>query len=285
MKITDDCLFVRPSTGTIHGGYMSMSWWATLISVAMGIATTYVSYAGYSPEMVLGDAGFWVLILMFPVGCFWTYIPWRRQLPIIFNRKIRKVTCYYKGKTYAQDWEALKAYAKGVRSVHYGGFAAKEGILSIFITCRDPQTGEEIYTSQPIYGTYATKNGRNDGVYRAAMIWEYIRLFMREGKEALPPFVFSQEEEPLRPLAKYCPDSLRYVFFSNLPGNPFQAEPLFWPLSIPIHLIALPFSALWMATDLVYLCLDRLLPRRKWPKELLEACDHAWDGSNDHGAF
>jgi hypothetical protein len=303
MKVTDDCLFMRPSTGSVHGGHMSMSWWATLVSVAMGIFCIYIAYYGcskgiaaneytwtvmecLSKEGALESGYFWVLILMFPLGFSWIFIPWRRQLPIIFNRKTGKVTCYYKGKTYVQDWEGVKAYAKGVRSVQYGGFLLKEGILTLVITCRDPETGEEIYTSQPIYGTYSTKRGAdNGGPYRAVMIWEYIRLFMREGKEALPPFVYSQEEDPPLPPPKYCPDSLHYVFFSNLPSNPFQPGPRRWLLlTLLVFVISVPISVLAILTDLVYLCLDRILPRRKWPKELLEACDHVWDGSNDHGA-
>ena len=33
--------------------------------------------------------------------------------------------------------------------------------------------------------------------------------------------------------------------------------------------------------DLQYFALDRMLPKRKWPQALLDACDGVWDGSGD----
>jgi hypothetical protein len=238
-------------------------------------------------EGALENGYVWVSILAFPVACFWMFIPWRRQLPIIFNRKTQQVTCYYKGKAYVQDWDSLKAYIKGVRSVHYGGFVLKEGMLAItFTTWCDPKSGEEQYVRQPIYGTSTTELGaRSSGMYRAAMIWEYIRLFMREGKEALPPIVYRQKPFFI-PLPKYCHGGFREAFQQAIHAvdNLFRFKPWWWPLYISFFLFfTIPLIVLSLPTDLAYLCLDRILPRRKWPKELREACDYVWDGSNDHG--
>ncbi|MDR3157729.1 MAG: hypothetical protein LBU11_01700 [Zoogloeaceae bacterium] len=293
MKVVGDCLFARSATGSIHGGFGSMSWWATCVSLAMGIGISYLVYylcdkeiaariytgtIGCLQEGVLKNGYFWVSIFAFPVGCFWMYIPWRRQLPIIFNRRTRQVTCYYKGKAYVQDWDSMKAYVKSVRSVHYGGFPLKEGMLAIaFATGRNPESGEETYIRQPICGACHTViSVQNSSIYQAAMIWEYIRLFMREGKEALPPTAYQQE--PFMPLPRYCCKNLREVFEKLIPENPLRIKPWWWPLLLlRFLLISLPYLVLTLPTDLAYLCLDRILPRRKWPKELLEACDYVWE--------
>ncbi|MDR1890045.1 MAG: hypothetical protein LBQ81_11830, partial [Zoogloeaceae bacterium] len=52
---------------------------------------------------------------------------------------------------------------------------------------------------------------------------------------------------------------------------------------IPWVIVTLPFRASTFLAELIYMGLDRVLPRRRWPKELLEACDYVWDGSNDRG--
>ncbi|WP_314598979.1 hypothetical protein, partial [Burkholderia aenigmatica] len=50
--------------------------------------------------------------------------------------------------------------------------------------------------------------------------------------------------------------------------------PFLFPIVAPI---------LWIITlgDLIYMGLDRILPRRKWPQELIDACDGVWDGRDD----
>jgi len=294
MKITENCLFMRPSTGQVYGGPGGMSWWSTWLSVVMGIAAILFGYFGCSMDIAVGrytgtvlgcaleNGYFWVSLLITPVSSIWMFVPWRRQLPIIFNRKTGKVTGYHKGKVYVQDWKSLKAYVKDITSVVYGGFTGNEGVLSIAFSWRDPETGEENYLGLPIYGTSETSEAlRHRGIYRAARVWEYIRLFMKEGKSSLPPIVFCQD--PFIPQTKYCPESVREALSENFPSSLLHVKPYWLPLSIPFFILALPVCAIWMLTDLSYFCLDCILPRRKWPKELLEACDHVWDGSNDYG--
>jgi hypothetical protein len=287
MKITDDCLFMRSATGSIHGGFGSMSWAATGVSLAIGIGVFYLMYHLCGKEIAanrytgtvlncflregVGNAYFWALFMVFPVIFSWTFLAWRRQLPIIFNRKTQQVTCYYRGRAYVQDWDTLKAY------IRYSQTKFREGILDVTFT-----TGETC-VRQPIYGTSTTELGaRSGGLDRALMIWEYIRLFMREGKEALPPIAYQQE--PFMPLSGYCCKNLREALEKHLPENPLRIKPWWWPLLILRFLfLSLPILALTLPTDLAYLCLDRILPRRKWPQELLEACNYVWDGANDHG--
>ena len=64
--------------------------------------------------------------------------------------------------------------------------------------------------------------------------------------------------------------------------NPLSAlkVKVYWlPLAIPFFIfVALPFSVLLVLGDLLYMALDRVLPRRKWPREMLEACGGVWDG-------
>ncbi|MNT02464.1 hypothetical protein D3C72_1369630 [compost metagenome] len=108
------------------------------------------------------------------------------------------------------------------------------------------------------------------GIYGAAMIWEYIRLYMHAGAQAVPPIAPIAEYRLKRPT-----DAFRHF-------NPFKALRVkFWwyPVAVPFFLfVALPLAPVAIAGDLLYYALDRILPRRKWPQGLIDACDGVWDG-------
>ncbi|PJI54607.1 hypothetical protein CTI14_13410, partial [Methylobacterium radiotolerans] len=103
------------------------------------------------------------------------------------------------------------------------------------------------------------------GIYGAAMIWEYIRLFMREGAAAVPAAAPHLEYRLQRPL-----DAFRHFN----PLKILRVKIWWYPVAVPFFLfVALPLAPVAIIGDLLYYALDRVLPRRKWPQGLIEACD------------
>ncbi|WP_155639831.1 hypothetical protein [Burkholderia cepacia] len=149
MKVTEHCLFMRTAFGSIYGGRSSMSWWAAVITpfiFVLDSALEYVNYRyfraneGYNAGFVTYYFEHWMypvgMVLVLLLGCFWMFIPWRTQLPIIFNRRTRRVTCLIQGKWVYQSWDYLEAYIKDVTTfaVHEGGIFFFRGELGI--SCR-----------------------------------------------------------------------------------------------------------------------------------------------------
>lgn len=113
----------------------------------------------------------------------------------------------------------------------------------------------------------------NGGYHGAAMIWEYMRIFMRDGVGAVPSPQFE---------ASYVGKSVRDCVDYMNPWKPF-AYRVWWKLFAALILapITVPFFTCMLLGDITYMLFDRILPRREWPRELIDACDNVWDGRND----
>ncbi|NBA98345.1 hypothetical protein [Pseudomonas sp. R5(2019)] len=289
IKVTEYCLFMRTSNGSMYGGRRSMSWWATIVTVfsffffSLG---TYVAFRyqheheGYSGAALSFFLENWDvpigISLAFFLGCFWIFIPWRTQLPIIFNRKTRRVTCMIQGKCLSERWDHLQAYIKDVTSFAAGSGPINEGVLTLAFPYVKPDSRNGDWHLR--IGIYATSDHPqaviNRGIYGAAQVWEYIRLYMREGADALPPSCA---------LAPYAISSAREAVRQFNPLKVLRVQHPAWLIvAMPFFLfIALPVAPLVMLGDIFYMWLDRILPRRKWPQALIDACDGVWDGKDD----
>ncbi|MDR2625104.1 MAG: hypothetical protein LBC37_02090, partial [Zoogloeaceae bacterium] len=80
MRITEDYLFVRMASGSLYGGRVSMSWWAVFFTVMILLISSWALLEGQFREFLLFN-------LFWPAATSWIFVGWRRQLPIIFNRK------------------------------------------------------------------------------------------------------------------------------------------------------------------------------------------------------
>ncbi|WP_236186212.1 hypothetical protein [Pseudomonas protegens] len=279
---------MRTAVGSMFGGRRSMSWWATIIIVFLFFffsATECFSYIheknynnyigtlwGYYFENLEGSVG---ITALFAAGFSWIFIPWRMQLPVIFNRRTQTVTCFINGHLATSSWEGLEAYIKDVTTFAAGGVPANDGVLTLVLHSGAP---EGLRRSTPLrVGITATKDADeaffNRGIYGAAMLWEYIRLYMRVGADALPPS---------SAISSYRAASIREcVSFWN-PFRLFRSRS-WWKRLLAPFLFPVAAPVLWLITvgDLIYMGLDRILPRRKWPQELIDACDGEWDGRED----
>ena len=282
MRVTKTNLFLRPAYASLYGGRRSMSWWATIMLYFTTASLIILGYPGYSySKEYEGFHGsylnFWmenvdeilgIPFLMF-AGCFWMFIPWRRQLPVIFNRHKKTVTCYIEGRVVSCDWSSLEAYIKNITTIAVGGAPISEGVLQLVF----PNDGSRRSRS-PSIGIKATEDVPaaiiNGGSYGAGMIWEYIRLYMNEGIDAVPPPA---------PEANYRATGIRDCIDFMNPWMPFTYR-AWWKLLVAIILspILVPFLTCVLLGDITYMVLDRVLPRRKWPQELIDACDGVWNG-------
>ncbi|WP_342702216.1 hypothetical protein OHZ10_09465 [Burkholderia arboris] len=288
MKVTEHCLFMRTAFGSIYGGRRSMSWWAAVMipfTFAMFSIFEYLTYVddrdhkGYTAGALthyLGSldhtVGMTALALL---GFSWIFIPWRTQLPIIFNRRTRQVICVIQGKSVSQSWDHLEAYIKDVTTFAVGGAPVNEGVLTLAFPCADPERSHA--DGRLRIGIAATKDADeaffNRGIYGAAMVWEYIRLYMQDGMDALPPS---------SALDNYRATSMRECIKAWNPFGMFQTRTWWKRLLAPVLFpVVAPFLWLIALGDIFYMWLDRILPRRKWPKELIDACDGVWDGGEN----
>lgn len=279
---------MRTSDGSAYGGRRSMSWWASVctflfffmfLAFEVGNAIHTIGTGKYEGSFVAYFLSNWFyppgVALVFFLGCSWIFIPWRQQVPIIFNRKTRKVTCEINKRIITCDWDNLEAYIKDVTTFAVGGAPLNTGVLSLSFNVRNPDKGDRMERLRiGIMGTEdATPALLNRGIYGAAMIWEYIRLYMREGADAVPPIC---------PIAKYRIDHISEPFKQFNPLKVLKVKPWWLPVAIPFFIfVALPLAPVAILGDLLYMALDRILPRRKWPQEMLDACDHVWDGQDD----
>ncbi|CAA9200867.1 hypothetical protein [Flavobacterium collinsii] len=274
-KVTENCLFMRIYPDSDYGGRYSMSWSTTVGFVLTWALFTFFTIKSYYHEISTGSfrgslfeyMNYVPLLIaaIFFIDSSWIFIPWRRQLPIIFNRKTNKVTCFIDGHVVSEDFNSLKA---NIRSFIKKGHSTHEGIPILVF-----QQVEE--KSRPmIKSTRNTPMGPvSVGVCGAGMVWEYIRLYMREGVEAVPLITPINEYR-----LKNISDSFRHF-------NPLKALDVdFWwyPIAIPFFIfIALPLAPVVIIGDLLYYALDHILPRRSWPKELIDACEGVWDGNEN----
>ena len=189
------------------------------------------------------------------------FILWRIEKPVCFNRKTRKVSFWIKGQLAQVNWDDIEAYTKLSRSAAAGsGALVKEQIVAFNIFTQASEHYEPEAHNVTIPGTdYWDKD---DPVMGAKGLWEYIYLFMEKGKEGVP-----KPENTTR----IC--SLKE---SMIDTNPYPIKDVHI-IGIIINTILLPFTVpfaiLNVITDMVYCVLDKILPTRKPPKPLREACE------------
>lgn len=272
MKLTANTLFVRPAYGNLYGGRRSMSWWATIMFYCLLVAFTAIVYPVflYAKETGFhGDyADFCITNLNKIVGipllvficCLWMFIPWRRQLPILFNRRTQTVVSIVEGKLVSCEWKWLHAYL----TMAMDHPPLNQGGLTLFFPSNFAKR----------IGIKATEDAptvmKNGDFYGAAMIWEYIRRYMQNGPYAVPPPAHDTH---------YVGTSIRDCVQYLNPWMPFVHR-VWWKLLIAIVLapVLVPFLTCVLVGDITYMLLDRVLPRRQWPQALIDACDGVWDG-------
>ncbi len=195
--------------------------------------------------------------ILFFVGFGLSLLPplyiWRTHLPMRFNRKTRKVYFHHRGQVYITDWDNIRAYLSVQSSpVPYAGRA------------RDPQVNIEFplengrYFTVPLVASRETPTTLHE---MSARLWEYIRLYMEEGPEALPLRINQLEMNLSEWYHFHSPFPLfrRRTFFGIL------LEPVAFPIRLYLFLVNLP-------TDILYQLITRRIKMIPFPPEMVEPC-------------
>ena len=259
LKVTDYCLYALTSTDRDSTGRGSRAWWFILIMVFLIEVYIYTvlhlllngTYQEALGEYTLFWGGRFLVFIIFTIPFF---ILWRRVLPICFNRTTKTISSWHKGKLYQANWDTLEAFAKTMIIVG-PHVPYKQGVVAINLYHKTERL------DVPIAGTKHRSKTHQEASY---MAWEYIRLFMEEGKKSIP------ESEFLN-IAKTS--NLKKVWSENIPFPPKGSGTIvtiFYIILLPYIILGAFIS---IPTDLIYIGLDKILPKRQSPKELLVACE------------
>lgn len=264
LKVDEYCLYALHGGDQESYGRHNGAWFIIFGTIFMVYLAGYKIYSDAlkaQPDftlwenLLIGGGG----LLLVNLLSIHFYIRWRRILPLCFNRATQQVSYWHKGKLWQSDWDKLEVEFKTFKMI---GPHVPVNMRLLGFTLYHGERSEENSTQVSILGT-GSEHAVIDLIEGGYMIWEYIRRFMEQGKQAVP------EPEPYTPLKI---TSVRQLLKENNPIplhgelGPRIFQTIILPITIPIALIAIP-------TDLIYLWLDKALPQRKPPKALREACE------------
>lgn len=178
------------------------------------------------------------------------------QLPLRFNRRTRKVYFNFKGKTYVENWDTIRAY-----------LTTQSGLTGVGAPIRDPQINIEFDqgTGKPLT-VFLLGTDRWDMTVdqKAAAFWEYIRRYMEEGPQAVP----APDLDIWRPAEKGELLKLHWSFPILRSKNE-----LFWPFDIAVFF---PIRIIWFLisypTEVLYYHLAKRIKVDPFPPEMEEPC-------------
>ena len=255
-KLTESSLQMRQYTDEYGGGRLGGVWWFIWIII---LASIIMFWPGESVEEELFIG---VIAMIFSTSFIIPFlIIWRRELPVCFNRNTRTVSYWVKGELAQVNWDEIEAYAQTKRSVTAGsGTLLKEQVIAFNVFTQG--SGHYEPEEHNLTISAADSSGGEDPVAEAKGLWEYIRLYMNEGKGAMP-------ETKITGAICSLKESIKENNPLPRPGDSvseFIFNTIFLPLS-------LPFAFINIITDMVYCVLDKILPKRRLPKPLREACE------------
>lgn len=186
----------------------------------------------------------------------WPIRVWRNHIPIRFNRATRKVHFHWKGTTYIEDWDTLRAY-----------FKMQVGVSGVGAPIRDPQINIEFHDAQghafTVFVVGTERLGLSDEE-QAATFWEYIRRYMEEGPQSVP----APDLDVWNPAEKSELLKLHWPF-------PVLRSTFWWwwPLDL---LLWFPLRVVWFLitypTEVLYYHLAKRMAVSPFPEEMEVPC-------------
>jgi len=238
IKVTEDVVFVNRYKSDI-----SRSQYSTYVRVTVGLfgfyfsilLTLYIASSGNITDDIdlILFISFWTIPLIFLV-----IISWRIELPICFNKKTQKVSTWIDGELAEIEWEKFFMFATTI----YAGKMRTEVLLFTLFGQNDKEYNMTIWDEASPGGLYVFLH--NFMNHKEPIIVENGKMEIARGN-----FQFTYKELFVQ----------RFTFRKE--DNVFMR-------------ISLIFSAIFFTVPIDFLMygLNKILPRRKIPKELLEAC-------------
>jgi hypothetical protein len=260
-RMTDCCLDVRPKSSYILGrGREGGAWWMIWMGMMLIVLGSVTSF--YDGDLKTGIPAFMgltaIAVIGFGLSLLWPIHVWKTHLPLRFNRKTRKVYFHWKGKTYVENWDEVKAHLKLQFTVNAMG-----------APIHDPQINVEFHNEDGSPFTVFLMGVERIDLSKeqqAAAFWEYIRRYMEEGAEHLPMPDSSHEfgDNALKELRE------QYKLFPLWKGEVSLLTKLFNVV------IILPFAIVWVAitypTEVIYYFLEKHVKTNPFPPEMEAAC-------------
>ena len=244
-KITKDTAFLTVQgfayTGSQSEMKHTLGLW--LIGWYMGLAFEFSYATNWTEIDLLGSTA---IMWMFSPFVIWHIVKWRQEIPICFSRKKQKVFYWIDNELVQVSWKNFNFY-----------FATHPGLSTSGLSYGDAFTlvGKKSHKHHKVFANY-------QGGYQGLN-----RFMSGDG------FLLSKEEkiDILRGNFRFgCKDVFRAVlrpFTKTLFSRPFKFMYFF---HVPLLLIVI--FGLILPTRLMVLVLNKILPRKKLPAELLEAC-------------
>jgi hypothetical protein len=254
-RITEHCLDVNAKGAYIVKGRGGGAWWMIWMAIAFG-------GSGIPFGIYIGRPLDGVVYFLFIGGFFfaslyvWPVRVWRNHIPIRFNRANRKVYFHWKGTTYIEDWDTLRAY-----------FKMQVGVSGIGAPIRDPQINIEFHDDQgnafTVFVVGTERLGLTDEE-QAATFWEYIRRYMEEGPQSVP----APDLDVWNPAEKSELLNLHWPF-PVLRSTSWW----WWPLDL---LLWFPLRVVWFLitypTEVLYYHLAKRMAVNPFPEEMEAPC-------------
>lgn len=257
-RITDCCLDVNGKSAYLVKARGGGAWWMIWIAMAC-LVPALVIPPFYSEPLEVYAASLTfasVACLGFGITLYvWDIRVWRTHIPLRFSRKTRKVYFHWKGKTYIEDWDTLRAYLK----VQFGvsGTGAPSNAPQINI-----EFHEEDGKPLTVFLIGTDKKGLTVDE-KAAAFWEYIRRYMEEGPQSVP----APDLSIWKPVA--YEDLLK--LHSPLPIIKTRRKWL-WPVCV---FVLFPLRIVWFLisfpTEFLYYHLEKRIKVDPFPPEMEEA--------------
>lgn len=253
--MTACCLDVNGKSAALVMARGGGAWW--MIWMALGFGGMGIPLGIYKGQPLEGMLYFLGVSSIFFLSLYaWPVRVWRHQLPLRFNRKTRKVYFNFKGTTYIENWDTIRAY-----------LTTQSGLTGVGAPIRDPQINIEFDqgTDKPLT-VFLLGTDRWDMTVdqKAAAFWEYIRRYMEEGPQAVP----APDLDIWHPAEKGELHKLHWPFPILRSKNE-----LFWPFDIavffPIRIIRLLIS---YPTEVLYYHLAKRIKVDPFPPEMEEPC-------------
>ncbi len=283
-RITDCCLDVRGKSSYLFGrgrggGAWWMIWMFFFVVVLCGLGLVYLfnkANLNFSSQMFLNgvfEAVFFVIIpsaIFFGLSLLWPIHIWKTHLPLRFNRQTRKVYFHWKGKTYVENWDVIRAYLK-----------VQFLLTATGAPLNDPHINLEFHNEDGSVFTVFLMGVDRVGLtpdQAAAAFWEYIRLYMESGPKVLPqPDLDIWKPLEFKDLVKvHSP----FPVFRN-------PNKLMWPvdlfINLPIHLVWFPIA---YPTEVIYYFVEKYIKTNPFPPEMEAVCRceeavKVWDPKQD----
>ena len=252
---TEHCLDVNAKGAYIVKGRGGGAWWMIWMAIAFG-------GSGIPFGIYIGRPLDGVVYFLFIGGFFfaslyvWPVRVWRNHIPIRFNRATRKVYFHWKGTTYIEDWDTLRAY-----------FKMQVGVSGVGAPIRDPQINIEFHDAQgnafTVFVVGTERLGLTDEE-QAATFWEYIRRYMEEGPQSVP----APDLDMWNPVQKSELLKLHWPF-PVLRSTSWW----WWPLDL---LLWFPLRVVWFLitypTEVLYYHLAKRMAVNPFPEEMEAPC-------------